>query len=669
MINFLTLYTGHLKNSKRILFIASIGLILALSIVSSTNYYFDNSKKAIIDNYFIADDSYNSNYPDIAISLSYNPPYDNQLISTLEDSISQSQDEFNINFFKSINKSLMISGLWVSTISKTDPNFPEYLSNTTVIVLELTEDLRDELNRLNGNNAAILNSHLPSSDSSIPEVYALNFKENSYAGQYLSIVNESNLINTYDCINCGLSSSYELNVTGMAFLYPYERIYFSNGTSYNNPDFIDYPLLQSLRYKSYSSFINFYQTNLIFLTPNITKLASLLKPITNSGYNIDYSYKPAFNIFMLINFDYSKIDPYNTGELVSKINRFQSRLYDLIYNELSFNHQIRFYISFYSQYKFDSINSVLTSFIFILFLVSLPVLIVTIFIINFSFGLIHKNVVRHIGVYKTRGATSRMLFLFQLLDNAIIILFSTITALITGLPLSILVLQTDYLLSFNYPAPSYYILNFGPIMNLLIYTALLLTFIVNFRRILRLSRLSIVYTEQPFEKEEPAWKRHYFDFILFTFGMVMYCTFYLLANNPRIVQVMGPILGILVIFMIPAPFALVIGLILLINRIIPVFLNRIGSVLWEKTGNLVAFSFKNVVRHRQASTRAVMLKAILISFMVFFYSLPYSLILNNERTLYYSNGAEVVGSFDSSGYNETSLKIILGMFSQYLEAL
>ena len=60
-----------------------------------------------------------------------------------------------------------------------------------------------------------------------------------------------------------------------------------------------------------------------------------------------------------------------------------------------------------------------------------------------------------------------------------------------------------------------------------------------------------------------------------------------------------------------------------------------------------------------------MLIAILLTFMVFFYSLPFSLVANSEKSLYYTNGADITGSFNY-GYNQTDLNIIQDNFSQYL---
>ena len=89
MFNIFALYFGHLRSSNRVLVISAVGLICALTMVSSTNYYFDNSKKAIIDDYF-------SNYGssnDIQISFSRNFPNDANTLSNTINTINQTQKE------------------------------------------------------------------------------------------------------------------------------------------------------------------------------------------------------------------------------------------------------------------------------------------------------------------------------------------------------------------------------------------------------------------------------------------------------------------------------------------------------------------------------------------------------------------------------------------------
>ena len=256
------MYFGHFKSSRRILFIASIGLICALTIVSSTNYYFDNSKKALIDDYFVTNNSSNPYYStDLSISVSFSPPYDNQVIPTLELLINQSIKDYDINFFKSINKSQFISGLSITAkINSLEPGLPSIGTNSSVNIIEISSDMKNELIELNKNNALMDNSRLPNTNSQLPEIFALFFSDYDHYDRSYSLVNESNIIKAYDCSNCfeTQSNEYQLNVTGMAYLYPYNYIHQSNGTSYKNPDYDKYPILRELRYSSY--YYNYYYT-------------------------------------------------------------------------------------------------------------------------------------------------------------------------------------------------------------------------------------------------------------------------------------------------------------------------------------------------------------------------------------------------------------------------
>ena len=121
------------------------------------------------------------------------------------------------------------------------------------------------------------------------------------------------------------------------------------------------------------------------------------------------------------------------------------------------------------------------------------------------------------------------------------------------------------------------------------------------------------------------------------------------------------------ILMIPAPLSLVFGLILVINRLIPILVNKFGTYLWYVKGNLLAFSFKNLIRHRQSSTRAIILISVLIGFLVFFYALPFSNLKNFETNLYYQNGAEGLATF-AGGYNKTDLLFLDNNMSNSLDS-
>ena len=642
---------GHLKSSKKVLIIASIGLICALTIVSSTNYYFDNSKQQIVEN-FLTSNSFNNNQADVSFRLQSNLDSYNQSMKDITTSLNNTLPEFNLNYIKSIVIDPAVIDLSTPIVfyGSSGQNQPNYSYNSSVMVTELTPSYIQDLNQIIISNSMMSNSKLPTDGNTnvtIPQAFVLMSGYYSDKISFTVNVSDNSQITLFNQID---GTGIKLQVTGISGLNLNNQL--CNGvTCTNNPD--------ANKYLDLKQFLGGAQCAIF--VPNLQNFINYLKanePTNNSKFIL-----PNVNYEININLDYSKVDPYSSSTLITTINQFDTSLHDKLANYSEF-YVINF--SFNAEYLFQSIQTEVTALFFSLFLVSIPVLIATIFVINYSFGLIHKNVIQHIGVYKTRGGGSWMMFMFHVIDNAIIIILSVLVALVAGIPLAEITLQTNYLLSFQYPAPSYIILNFQAVASLLVYVAIALIIIVNLRRVKRLSQMSIKETENTTEKEEPFWKRHYLDVILFCFGLIIYAIFYELVKTPSTASLFGPFLIIFTILVIPAPFALVIGFILFANRIVPIFLNRIGTVLWEQTGDIIAFSFKNVIRHRQASTRAVMLISILIAFIIFFYALPYSLVVSNQENLFYQYGAEGNAQFGSDGYNATTLSTIQQNFSQYL---
>ncbi len=149
MLNFIKLYSGHLKSSKKVLIIASIGLICALTLVSSTNYYFDNSKVELVNNYF-------SNYSgpgrsDVQFSVSLvNLNSYNKSFSTIVSDVNYTQKEFHVNYFKSIVIQPELSGLELTVNSSSTSGY-----NSTIQVVQLTNSFIQELTKINKANPLI----------------------------------------------------------------------------------------------------------------------------------------------------------------------------------------------------------------------------------------------------------------------------------------------------------------------------------------------------------------------------------------------------------------------------------------------------------------------------------------------------------------------------------
>ena len=648
MINSIKLYFGHLKNSKKIIFISTIGLICSIAIVSSSLLYVDSTKVEIV-NTILSSQSQSSNFD---ISIQFSGAYPKININDINNEISNASSDLimksNLDIFHNLTMFYSLNGL-VSPISYVpNPNEPEIYYNSSIPIIQLNEQLKhDLLYFISGN------SSLPSYNDSIQQAFLLQTYLNYPSSQtskfqhnYINIANSSVINLFYNANN--IEQTFPFNITGSGkIILNYTLTNY--GYSFDYPD-DTYPAL-SVIFNRYG-----FGGPTLFVN-NLTEIMNKIQPDQDNNYYTQFTAYGGFKI------DFSKIDPFSITSKASDLGKFKFSLQDSLVN-LNFYQSLKSHgyymnVDFPNQYIYDGISSTITSIIFNMLLYALPIIIVALFMTNYSFGLIHTNVVRQIGIFKTRGASKNLLFFFELIDFLIIMFISMVIGAIAGLPISSIVTKTSFLLSFNNPKNydiiTTFLLNFSSIIESLFYFAVLISMIVNLRRVFKLASLPIVETENPTEKGEPYWKKHYLDVISFLYGTISYVILIYLTTNPNYVQTIGPVIIIFLFLSLPCPFAMVIGAILIVNRFIPILLNWVGSKLWEASGGLLAFSFKNVIRHRQASTRAVMLIASLLTFLLLFYSMPYSQVAYEQKISLFNNGAEGVIKISNIDSNNLTL--------------
>ena len=329
---------------------------------------------------------------------------------------------------------------------------------------------------------------------------------------------------------------------------------------------------------------------------------------------------------------------------------------------------INVYVNFITTEAFNEINYEIQSITVSFFIIDLPILIVSFFLAHYCFNLIYNNLIRNISIYKTRGASTWLILGFQLIDLLVIIVLSVFSALLLGIPIGVLSLKTDYLFSFNNPSPSYYIFHYESIAGALFLWGLLFILIIDFNRIRKLSKASITDTEKPTESSTPFWQKHFLDVILFIFGALMLSFYYLIIHNNGLVQSFGPVLPIILLLIIPSPFAFIIGLILMLSRLIPIILNRLGTFLWTVHGGLTSYSFKNILRYKNKTLRGNLLISVLMSLLLFFYSSPYSMIENYKLTTNYEAGSDGTATFNGTTIDFSLIHELQTKFSQYIDS-
>ncbi len=279
-----------------------------------------------------------------------------------------------------------------------------------------------------------------------------------------------------------------------------------------------------------------------------------------------------------------------------------------------------------------------------LLLISIPVLSIALYLVNFSFQLIRRQKQEQIGIIKTRGGSWGQLLIILIAE----MLFSTLIAVFIGFVLStiladIVMRSTDFLEFSGSGIPV-----IAPVETLrsLITIGVIIALLLNFRRIYKMSRMKITETLDPTKEQSPLWKRFYLDYLMFGFGTVIWLVLMSLLEsistptgefNP-IIYILYPIFFLLGI---PSPFLMLFGSLMIVSRIFPILIDKIGNFLWNLRGGIHAFSVRNVIRHKRAANRAVLLITFSLAFAILSTTLVYSLEETTRMRYYYEEGSDM----------------------------
>ncbi|MFX1286373.1 MAG: FtsX-like permease family protein [Promethearchaeota archaeon] len=293
------------------------------------------------------------------------------------------------------------------------------------------------------------------------------------------------------------------------------------------------------------------------------------------------------------------------------------------------------------------------SLILILLLVSLPVISIALYLVVYSFGLIRREKQAQIGIIKTRGG-SWIQILGILLGEMMI---STIIAVLAGFILSLflsdfIMRSTDYLTFLGQTIPIKASLE---LLLGLIVIGIGITLLLNFIRIIHMSRQQIIETLVPTEVRDPLWKRYYLDILMFILGNAAWFILNALVRpvpggetfqdpsdvRPNPNPSSGLISLLMLLIGLPAPFLIFFGTIMLIARFFPVLMKKLADMLWKVEGGVNAFAIRNIVRHKQAANRAVLLITLALSVSILASALIFSLDETQHLKLYYQEGADV----------------------------
>jgi ABC-type antimicrobial peptide transport system permease subunit len=347
--------------------------------------------------------------------------------------------------------------------------------------------------------------------------------------------------------------------------------------------------------------------------------------------------------------DKTRFDAFNTNSEILQLQHFLQALQQNFYAVTSFP-DVRSPI----HGLMKEFEATIFGLILMLLLVSLPVICIALYLVVYSFGLIRRQKQAQIGIIKTRGGSWPQI-LGILLGEMMI---STIIAILVGFLLSLflsdfVMRSTDYLTFLGQAIPVKASLE---LLLGLIVIGVGFALLLNFVRIIRMSRQQIIETLVPTEVRDPLWKRYYLDIIMFILGTAAWFILNALVppvpgggetfqgtseTRPNPNPSSGLISLLMLLIGLPAPFLIFFGTIMLIARFFPVLIKKFADLLWKVEGGINAFAIHNIVRHKQAANRAVLLITLALSFSILASSLIFSLDETQRLKLYYQEGADV----------------------------
>ena len=373
--------------------------------------------------------------------------------------------------------------------------------------------------------------------------------------------------------------------------------------------------------------------NAFLTTPDL--LLEILTELTTGNVNAEIHGEIKGKIFL-------KISQFNAFNYKTEYQKLQQLVQSIeqIFRSAGFYPYVRSSI----MNAIRDFDSLIFALILILTFVSLPVLVIALYLVIYSFGLIRRQKQEQIGIIKTRGGSWTQILAILLGE----MLISTFFAILVGIVVSyffgdLVMRSTDYLQFLG--SPVRVVLTRSLFETLLIW-GLIFALLLNFRRIIQMSRQDITETLEPTEKRDPLWKRYYLDIAIFIIGTAVWISVMAIQRgmlsggidyNPFLYLV----LMILQILFLPAPFLMFFGTIMVISRFFPFLMRKLSDIAWRVEGGVNSFAIRNIVRHKQAANRAVLLITLALSFSILSSSLIFSLDETEKMKKFYSEGADI----------------------------
>jgi len=245
-------------------------------------------------------------------------------------------------------------------------------------------------------------------------------------------------------------------------------------------------------------------------------------------------------------------------------------------------------------------------------------------------------------------------------------IISLVIGYLIGICLAALTIKSDSFLNYKLAFESVNI-SLGTFNTVLFWTFVFTGSII-LNRIISLSRLDVIDAKNPVEKN-PFWKKYYIDIFLLIAGIAGNVFFFYMMFNPMMMVDLGPlvfILMILTLLLMPFPFFLLFGGIMTLSRLVSPLVTLVAHKFWKKSANLFSYAMTTMIRQKQSAIRTILLISVVFALIWATFTIPPVLLMNNERTTYYSVGAD---AYYDNDWNSTVVETLFASNENFTDLM
>lgn len=608
----------YLRTSYKEVFLASVGLLISLAVLTSAVIFVDTQRSLILTEMFEGEP--------VFIRVYYENSGKNFHNETRPDISSIS----SLTQYK-----LEEQGLWktvrsvrTSEVSVLPYTLVENASTWSVLVVEF-----DDMTPL---SHYLTSGALPDENSETSALYLRVGWEDGQNETTPKVGLEQDLVTPHHVQDGNITTPYStgLNVSGVALVRKNQAETFWR----------HYPTLG-------------FTSGSILVVPSLEDLLGRIQPEIQPK-SAFYQYRHVTTYLI----DLRKVDTFRVVSLVNNYEQFKFDFYREVDLADSSGEKITINNNFINAVK--DADDQIQSLIVYLLLFATPVVVLALFMTHYSFGLVQKHKHVKLGVLLNRGVSRTQYVTVLVFETILSLGMSVVGSFALSIPVSTLMVRTSGFLEFNDATPPIILL-----LDLLMFVTrvgLVLVVLANVMRIINLGRKTIPDLEKHTMEDptQPFWERFHLDLIMTGTGLLFYFLF--VTGSAEEFDLPELLLSILVF---PSPILIILGSVLLTSRVFTFLTNYLSKRLWKAAGGLFSFSLKNIGRRSRNAQRALLLIALTMAFTVAFVSFPFSYITWLTNNVYYDNGAELtIQLTDNTSFgNETVYASILDNLTQVVD--